>query len=99
MRSPIERFLDSPRNPWAYTWRCAVHGHDLKDSRCRRCGLRRLLADVVVAADRMRDDGADADDAVKKSLWTKLHTAAEAAYGEVYPLPAETTHNDGPDDA
>lgn len=57
--------------------------------------LRRLLTDVVVAADRMRDDWAEADDAVKKSLWTKLHTAAEAAYDEVYPLASETAHNDG----
>jgi hypothetical protein len=51
--------------------------------------LHRLLTDVVVAADRMRDHWAEGDDAVKKSLWTKLHTAAEAAYDEVYPLPAE----------
>jgi hypothetical protein len=34
----------------------------------------------------MRDDWAEADEAVKKQLWTALHTAAEAAYDEVYPL-------------
>lgn len=57
--------------------------------------LRRLLTNLVVAADRMRDDWAEGDDAVKKSLWTKLHTAAEAAYDEVYPLPSENARIDG----
>jgi hypothetical protein len=51
--------------------------------------LRRLLTDVVVAADRMRNDWAEGDDAVKGSLWRKLHSAAMAAETEVYPLAGE----------
>ncbi len=48
--------------------------------------LHSLLRDVVIAADRMRDDWGEGDDAVKKRLWSNLHTAAEAAHDEVYPL-------------
>lgn len=51
--------------------------------------LRVLLRNVVIAADRMRDHWAEGDDAVKKSLWVNLHTAAESAYDEVYPLMGE----------
>ncbi len=48
--------------------------------------LRGLLRDVVVAADRMRDDWAESDKAVRRRLWANLHTAVEAAYEAVYPL-------------
>lgn len=48
--------------------------------------LRALLRDVVVHADRLRDGWAEGDEAVRKRLWANLHTAAEAAYEQVYPL-------------
>jgi hypothetical protein len=48
--------------------------------------IKGLLRDVVLAADRMRDRWAEGDEAVKRELWTNLHTAAEAAYDDVYPL-------------
>lgn len=48
--------------------------------------LATLLRDVVVAADRMRDDWAEADEGVRKQLWTDLHAASERAQDEVYPL-------------
>lgn len=52
----------------------------------RETRLRALLRDVVVAADRMRDNWAEGDDAVRVDLWRNLHAAAEAAGEEVYPL-------------
>jgi hypothetical protein len=48
--------------------------------------LRSLLTAVVVAAGRMRDAWAEADDAVRQRLWRELHAAATAAEDEVYPL-------------
>lgn len=43
--TPLERFLDSARNPWRYVWRCAVKGHRLNHDGqvrpgdvCTRCG-------------------------------------------------------------
>lgn len=48
--------------------------------------LKTLLTDVVVAADRFIDNWAEADEAVRKSLWQKLGQAASAAAEEVYPL-------------
>jgi len=56
--------------------------------------LRRLLTDVVVAAGRMTDRWAESDDAVRLTLWRNLHTAAEAAHDEVYPLASERTSHD-----
>jgi hypothetical protein len=44
------------------------------------------LRDLTVAADRMRDDWAESDDAGKRRLWSNLHTAAESVYDVVYPL-------------
>lgn len=37
------------------------------------------LREVVFAANRMRDNYAEGDDKVKRSLWTDLHTKADAA--------------------
>lgn len=48
--------------------------------------LRALLTDIVVEADRMRDDWSESDKVNRDRLWRNLHTAAEAAYGHVYPL-------------
>lgn len=45
-----------------------------------------LLTALVIAANRMRDDWAEGDDDVKRTLWRNLHTAAEAAHELVYPL-------------
>lgn len=51
--------------------------------------LATLLRDVVVAADRMRDNWAEADEGVRRQLWADLHAASERAYDEVYPLGGE----------
>lgn len=48
--------------------------------------LATLLRDVVVAADRMRDNWAEADEAVRQKLWRDLHAASARAQDEVYPL-------------
>lgn len=58
------------------------------DEVLRRCGIARweLLRDVVVAADRMRDDWAESDQPRKNELWAALHNAAHRAEGAVYPL-------------
>jgi hypothetical protein len=50
--------------------------------------LRLSLTNLVVAAGRMADGWAEADDLVKKQLWRDLHSAAERAdtrHG-IYPL-------------
>lgn len=59
---------------------------DVKDWPAYATHLKNLLTGVVVAAGRMRDDWAEGDDARKKELWQALHTAADAAEDEVYPL-------------
>jgi hypothetical protein len=38
----------------------------------------RAVRDLLVAADRIRDQWADSDDAVKRRLWIDLHTKADA---------------------
>lgn len=54
----------------------------------RKRELRRLLRNIVVAADRMRDDWAEAEDDPlrRQELWCALHNAADDASDEVYPL-------------
>lgn len=49
---------------------------------------RQAVVDLVVAANRMRDDWAESDSDVKSFLWFNLHTAADVAAEafEVYPL-------------
>jgi hypothetical protein len=37
----------------------------------------RAARDLMVAADRMRDRWAEADDAVKRDLWRNLHARAD----------------------
>lgn len=80
--------------PLAHTWGDKPHRllYDLATEVER---LQVLLRDVVVAAGRMRDDWAEADDAVKKRLWSNLHTAADAAEDDVYPLAPEVQLIDG----
>lgn len=51
--------------------------------------LRELLRNVVVAADRMRDQWAEGDEGVRQQLWRNLHEAAGAAEEVVYPLDGE----------
>lgn len=77
----------------ATSGRCWLHAPTgVRPVDCVNCAdaeierLRTLLTGVVVAAGRMRDDWAESDEAVRKSLWTALHTAADAAEQDVYPL-------------
>ena len=73
-----------------YSDRCAQVAQDALDTQAAEIAeLRRLLTDAVVAAGRMTDRWAESDDAVRLTLWRNLHTAAEAAHGEVYPLASE----------
>jgi hypothetical protein len=37
----------------------------------------RATRDLLVAADRMRDNWADGDDAVRRDIWRSLHTKAD----------------------
>ena len=48
--------------------------------------IRGLLRDVVVAADRMRDNWSESDQPSKQLLWVDLHSAASSAEDDVYPL-------------
>jgi hypothetical protein len=51
------------------------------------------VRDLVIAVDRLGDNWAEADDAVRRSLWQAMHTANQrvAEFYKVYPLEASTT--------
>jgi hypothetical protein len=51
--------------------------------------LRGLLTEVVVAADRLMGQWAEADIKVRNSLWKALGLAVQRAEDEVYPLASE----------
>jgi hypothetical protein len=72
--------------PWFIRWWPWVPVRYLVEQRAENARLRTLLADVVVNANRMRDNWAESDEAVRKQLWRGLHIAAERAEDEVYPL-------------
>ena len=50
------------------------------------------VRDLVVAVDRLGDNWAEADDAVRRSLWQAMHAANQrvAEFYRVYPLEAST---------
>ena len=57
-----------------------------EDDREEIIRLRGLLRNVVVAADRMRDNWSESDRPGKQLLWVDLHSAASSAEDDVYPL-------------
>lgn len=86
---------DAPLGTGATTWRWA-YADDvpallaaLRAAEAEAKRLRALLTDLVVAADRLRDDWAESDAAVRRRLWKALHAASDQASDEVYPLRTE----------
>ena len=64
----------------------AANDRSSERSEANTCATCQFLYPLVVAADRMRDRWAEADDAVRRELWQDLHTAAQLAGEHIYPL-------------
>lgn len=72
----------------------AANDRSSERSEANTCATCQFLYPLVVAADRMRDRWAEADDAVRRELWQGLHTAAQLAGEHIYPLEPRAEAND-----